>query len=240
ERLADIRKLLWSSMDTPNALEQPRQRIHDQGFGTLGASLARPLLIRADALDKAEAREAIAELTRSPRWELASRESSRVAQTPERPTKVDKDGERWRNYKWHHLKREKCPQLAGYKYGKYLSCGEREEATTMLRKRETQALLVKAGFLNVKPGKRTSGSFGVSNLDKAKSAEKGWLRSCSSVFEADSRSWNLERDDPLADYTTFIEQVSLVKRAIRPPSEGPSGLMVAAERACGGRKPMGS
>ncbi|KAF4673836.1 Meiotic nuclear division protein 1 [Perkinsus olseni] len=205
ERLEEIRKLLWSSMDTPNVLDVPRQRIHDQGFGTPGASLARPPLIRTDALDKDEAREAVAELTRSPRWELASRESSRVARTPERPTKIEEDGERWRNYKWHLLKREKCPQLAGYKYGKYQSCGEREEAT-MSRKRETQALLVKAGFLNVKPEERTSGSFEVSNLDKAKSAEKGWLRSCSSVFEAGSSSWGLERDDPLADYTTFIEQ----------------------------------
>ncbi|KAF4756782.1 hypothetical protein FOZ63_019295, partial [Perkinsus olseni] len=205
ERLEEIRKLLWSSMDTPNVLDEPRQRNHDQGFGTPVASLALPPPIRADALDKAEAREAFVELTRSPRWELASRESSRVARTPERPTNVEEDGERWRNYKWHHLKREKCPQLAGYKYGKYQSCGEREEAT-MSRKRETQALLVKAGFLNVRPEERTSGSFEVSNLDKAKSAEKGWLRSCSSVFEAGSRSWDLERDDPLADYTTFIEQ----------------------------------
>ncbi|EEQ98375.1 hypothetical protein Pmar_PMAR013724 [Perkinsus marinus ATCC 50983] len=120
-----------------------REDASEPELGSLEAFLNPPPHTEAVELDKTELDEAV-----DSQWELTSGESSSIVSSPRDSPGTNCNNAGLERGKWRRLKKELCPQLTGYKYGKYNGYDTRRlrsEEESLSRKRKTQLLLIKAG-----------------------------------------------------------------------------------------------
>ncbi|KAF4663951.1 hypothetical protein FOL47_005470, partial [Perkinsus chesapeaki] len=219
----EAQMLLDSDGEERRMVERPGHTEETSMLGSLGHFLdpPPPVKVKPVAMLKADERsKSIMERIKFPEWADAFLAGSPSLESRKDSREVDRETAergRWRDYKWHHLKRTECPQLFRFNYGRYKGRDRKrvlsnEEVLT--RKEKTWSMLAKAGYFNSKDGGATRlGSPEVAGEKAVNIAEEplfSGVGSWTSVFKESQNCCNHPSSGLLAEYDRFIQEAGPV------------------------------